>query len=73
MPRGIPKALTDHPESAMCWCGKVFQKKHPDQIHCCKWHRSLASYYRRNLRAIPPPASPPSRKRQPPPEGPDGV
>jgi len=63
MPRGIPKDLTEHPVTATCWCGRVFRKRHPDQIHCSPWHRTLASYRRGNLKYLPPPPAPTPRKK----------
>ena len=57
MPRGVSQALIDNPVRGTCWCGKSFDKKTEDHIHCSDYHRVLASNLRKYLPAlrIPPP------------------
>jgi hypothetical protein len=63
MPRGVANVLTENPVRATCWCGKSFDKKTENQIHCSRYHRNLASNLRKYMPKIPP-ASPPQRKKE---------
>jgi hypothetical protein len=64
MPRGVAKALTDNPIRCRCWCGKSFEKKAENHLHCSKWCKNKASLARSLMPTMPPPASPPQRKKE---------
>jgi len=58
MARGIANHLLEHPERAVCWCGKEFVKRAKNQLHCSRQHRNAAAVLRRYLPRIPYPAQP---------------
>jgi hypothetical protein len=62
MARGVAKHYLDNPVFLTCWCGRRFQQKADNQLHCSGYHRNLASSLRKFMPKVPPP-SPPQKKK----------
>lgn len=73
LPRGVAQALIDSPVFLTCWCGKTFQQKAENQLHCSTHCRNLASILRKLMPKIPPSAAPQRPKPRLPSPTPNGV
>ena len=73
VPRGVAQALIDSPVFLTCWCGKVFQQRAENQLHCSTHHRNLASDLRKLMPTIPPASAPQKKKTKLPYPTPAGV